>query len=1390
MSDAAEELVAETIGKVRALLAAGQLDRASEVLYGSDDVAATEQQKDALLMLSLEVVRATASVRGDDSAEAVQYVVGAVLEGAIQTAEKDPAAGVDELARCLQLLRHVPEARALLAEAMYIRAGTLRRLNRAGESEAAYREVVDCFGSDDQVELRSAVAAALYEHASLILEHRVAEPGPELAEGLRLLDRLLHDFADDPRPWVRAALVRAARLKVSVLLALGSFDEAAETFTELSGTFDQDPDEIRDVLKSLTPLVLPRYAGPLTEGMLVEAFVQNSAAALEVLDLIADVPVAQRPALVFAHPHLITDLAMALLPDIVAAEPEDRRSRLLSGLEVVRQVRDDPGAYELSPQGPLESLLLAIDVYYDADTAIDLARQVSVVQSLSVPYLIAFGKLSIGLVGGENWRRGVQAQRIALAAVDRLPTGPDATLMFQVTASAWLDVARFALSQVADPGLLRSAVDVGERLLHELHRTGENGAVEGKDEAVVEALRALGMLHIDPFFAGRPLNPDNFLPSLRRWSDRLREEITDPAVDLSSPPWKMPGILQALETGEDYLRRALPMARGHLRALVLQGLLSAAMGRRVIGQAVAALVLQGVLSAAMGRRVIGQAVEDAQLVDLCRQMLEVVDEQRDPQVVIQAFMVLAQVGEPPSKADLERLVSRTLDEMAGGTSLGGPAELLYGLGQLLLEVDPDMGLHLYDRARSWMDAASDDQRSRLLRLEWQLLSKLRIELPDHVIDGDHAELADRVAAFVRAAGWPDQDVARAMCAVSSTRSEQVDSATSEEAALELFIDAANRLATERPAVLRFAYASRLTDAATRALQRGDLQSAIRYHADACAVFIDNAERDAALECLTLLEGAFAQSTTNLARPLFEAVAPIAVKVENHLGGGGARILQRIYRTAMARLDQHHEGDVNVLLGFLQLAKGLLFAASLRADRSYDWRSDDEGGQLLRLIAEATKQAEDLPPSDEAPLLDEMSLANPYNEELEYVPEIGSRDVLENLQHTFDAHVRGRLLDLEGELPELLWADQLYSLLTPEMVLLYIYSGTDGNGDSAVWTFLFADDVARVVVQPTAPANRFVATELNGRMRYLDYAQGHTYHVRSVLVAEPGPRPYTREAGQELEEAALELLGPALDFLREYRAAGKTHLCVVPHGALHFLPFHLLHVDGKPLADDWIITYLPNLALLPPATSSTGTGPLRELVAVGLGFDSDTRPGLGAIPEAVAEARAVAATFDVSAVLDAEATEAAVFAALENTQLFHIATHGRHNVTAPEFQCLFVAPDDESDGRIAAYETLALDLHRVELVTLSACETALGRFDMSDNPRGIPANLLLRGVSTLIGTLWPVETEASQAFFTYLYARLREGWPRLASFEAAQRHVRARFPQYRDWGAFYYSGDWR
>jgi CHAT domain-containing protein len=213
-------------------------------------------------------------------------------------------------------------------------------------------------------------------------------------------------------------------------------------------------------------------------------------------------------------------------------------------------------------------------------------------------------------------------------------------------------------------------------------------------------------------------------------------------------------------------------------------------------------------------------------------------------------------------------------------------------------------------------------------------------------------------------------------------------------------------------------------------------------------------------------------------------------------------------------------------------------------------------------------------------------------------------------------------------------------------------------------------------------------------------------------------------------------------------------------------------------------------LLDPACSQPGTAERPVPIAsFGLEFKDGVPHGLPELPGAEDEARLVASPYGVPAATGSAATETTLTKALTNARRIHIATHGLLQVSAPSFQRMFLSPDATSDGILYAYELLRYDLRGLDLLTLSACETALGRVDIGDNLRGLPANALIAGAATVVGTLWPVENSAAQTFFGSLHKDLAAGAGKREAFRTAQKLTRVRHPQFRDWGAFCYSGRW-
>ena len=400
--------------------------------------------------------------------------------------------------------------------------------------------------------------------------------------------------------------------------------------------------------------------------------------------------------------------------------------------------------------------------------------------------------------------------------------------------------------------------------------------------------------------------------------------------------------------------------------------------------------------------------------------------------------------------------------------------------------------------------------------------------------------------------------------------------------------------------------------------------------------------------------------------------------------------------------------------------------------------------------------------------------------------------MRNLQIQFDNGLNRQLSSAEEDdwLPTI---EKIQSLLDETDVLLLQYIGKDAQGALAVTTLLISsnDSVGGQAISPEVPADGMIVLRDTDMSTTSNWLSLPVAHLRDLIVSPPGPRAADSRALEILDRNHNKYLGGPLKVaLEKFHAAGRNHICVAPHGPLHFYPFHLLGPEDQPLANDWCVTYVPHIRLLHRAEAAADNK--IELTSIGVNFEIGNRLGLPELTNSEEEARAIATAYGPEATLlqGHIATKKAVLDAIAGSHRIHISTHGRHNVNAPSFQCMFLDAGLPGDSVIYAYELLRLDLRGLNLVTLSACETALGRIDVADNLRGIPAALLIAGVSTIVGTLWNVEVETATRFFTAFYRVLKEkGSSKRTAFFEAQSETRREFPKYRDWAAFQLIGSW-
>jgi tetratricopeptide (TPR) repeat protein len=254
----------------------------------------------------------------------------------------------------------------------------------------------------------------------------------------------------------------------------------------------------------------------------------------------------------------------------------------------------------------------------------------------------------------------------------------------------------------------------------------------------------------------------------------------------------------------------------------------------------------------------------------------------------------------------------------------------------------------------------------------------------------------------------------------------------------------------------------------------------------------------------------------------------------------------------------------------------------------------------------------------------------------------------------------------------------------------------------------------------------------------------------------------------LRELYDALIAPIRDRLQ------ASHLVVVPHDVLHFLPFHALFDGRRSLIDEFTVSYAPSssvyrLCWTKQAKSNGG--------ALIMGVPDRLTPFI------VDEVQAVASVLQGSKVfLGPEATADQLQTHGEESRLVHIATHGLFRRDNPMFSSIRLG-----DGPLSVYDLYQLRL-QAELVTLSGCGTGLSVVVGGDEQIGLVRGLLYAGARAVLLTLWDAYDSSTAEFMKAFYGHLQKGWSKARAVQEGMWELRERQAHPFYWAPFALTGN--
>jgi len=318
------------------------------------------------------------------------------------------------------------------------------------------------------------------------------------------------------------------------------------------------------------------------------------------------------------------------------------------------------------------------------------------------------------------------------------------------------------------------------------------------------------------------------------------------------------------------------------------------------------------------------------------------------------------------------------------------------------------------------------------------------------------------------------------------------------------------------------------------------------------------------------------------------------------------------------------------------------------------------------------------------------------------------------------------------------------------------------------------------------------------------------------------------ADAELPAAATVLADAVIGPVRARLAAddAPSRLVVVADGALHYVPFAALPSQrGEPLLFGHELVSAPSasaLAVLRRELAGRNPAPRTLAVLADPVFDAGdprvrtARERMASAPDdggqtqrggsfrrlrfSRDEARKIAdlvpddqrlVAFDFEA-----SRETATDGLLARYRMVHFATHGVLNTDYPALSGLVLSLVDDRgeprEGFLRLHDIYGLEL-AADLVTLSACETALGREIRGEGLVGLARGFMYAGAARVVASLWSVQDRATAETMRYFYqAMLDRGLAPAAALREAQmtmaREERWAAPYY--WAPFVLHGEWR
>lgn len=335
-------------------------------------------------------------------------------------------------------------------------------------------------------------------------------------------------------------------------------------------------------------------------------------------------------------------------------------------------------------------------------------------------------------------------------------------------------------------------------------------------------------------------------------------------------------------------------------------------------------------------------------------------------------------------------------------------------------------------------------------------------------------------------------------------------------------------------------------------------------------------------------------------------------------------------------------------------------------------------------------------------------------------------------------------------PSTMGIDEVRAALAPDTAILEYFF----TGDKVLATVITKESLQPVPVT--------LLSRVNGLLQLLQF------QLAKFQLGPEYARTFEKQllaaAQNHLQELYKELIAPV-----RLRLARSKNVVIVPHGMLHYLPFHAFFDGKRYLCDVFQVSYAPsaNVFAICQQRQSASSG-----AALIFGVPDARAPFI------LDEVQAVAGILPGNKIfLGSNATAAKLREEGAHARLIHIATHGFFRQDNPMFSGIRLA-----DGYLSLHDIDQLHLP-AQLITLSGCATGLTVVAAGDELLGLVRGLLHAGGESLLLSLWDVHDRTTSEFMKHFYSHYSANKNNVAALQSAMGAIRERLPHPYFWAPF-------